>query len=165
MALDPGITDIDWDRLLTSAQWASTLSTLLTAAAKVASAEDGDDLSDLQDVLRTYVKMSPPKVQNLDAIASATIEDLMSVEINARVAAIASRNAELQKQIAIIAGATSDAKADAAQLRLEPVIQQLTQARQALEKLQQDYAAAGESASAWYKKAQSAIAGLNTFLS
>ena len=65
----------------------------------------------------------------------------------------------------LIAGATSDAKADAAQLRLEPVIQQLTQARQALEKLQQDYAAAGDSASAWYKKAQSAIAGLNTFLS
>lgn len=164
MALDENTKHIDWDRLLTTAEWADTLRFLLSEATTVAGSQNTDDMDDLQDILRTYIKKSPPKVQHLDSIASGVIEDLMGADLNIRLAAIRSRNTDLKKQIDIIEGVTAEAKANAAELRLEPVIQQLNLARQSLEKLRQDYEAAGDTANSWYKKTQDLIASLSTFL-
>lgn len=76
MALDENTKHIDWDRLLTTAEWADTLRFLLSEATTVAGSQNTDDMDDLQDILRTYIKKSPPKVQHLDSIASGVIEDL-----------------------------------------------------------------------------------------
>jgi len=159
------VGEINWDRLLTTESWAATLQTLVDASARALGQGNMEDIDLLQEQLRTFIKRSPPKAAMLDTIASGVLDDLMASDLASGLAAIRGRNAELQRQLLVIKGVTVDAKADAARLRLEPVIAQLTQTTQSLEKLLKEYEDAKDTKNPWYKKTRDALSGLQALLS
>lgn len=154
----------DWDRLLTTAEWAESLKKIMVSASSAVETSNHADISALQELLRTYIKRSPAKVQFLDEIAAGLLDDLMSVDFDESIKSIKNRNAELQQQIDVIKGVTADAKADAAALRLEPVIDQINKAKVALEKLKHDFEQSNDTNNGWYTKADTALTGIKEFL-
>ena len=155
---------IDWDRLFTTEAWAELLKQISVAALHAVEAADLDRMGRLQEILRSYTRKSPPKVQSLDLIANDLAADLMAADFVHTAEAIRSRNAELQRQMDVIKGTAEQAKSAAAALRLQPVIDQLNDARQALVQLREELEARKDTGNAWYQKAKDAISSLDAFL-
>ena len=92
---------------------------------------------DLQDLLQTFIKRSPAKVELLDVIARAAIEDLAIAEIAASLERISSRGVELTRATELVTAAATEAKKDARQLRLESTLEALAKAKAAIDALHQ----------------------------
>jgi AcrR family transcriptional regulator len=125
----------DWNNLILLEDWAETLETLL-AAAKAAIRGSEADREEVSRLLRTFVEKSPFNAKKLDDIATNSIISLNIADIEAALREIATRDDELQAQLAIIQAATDHAQADIKKLRLDQVNKTLATARTALKALQ-----------------------------
>ena len=72
---------IKFDELITIEDWSGALRQILEAAVKATEAKDALGRQDLMELLLTFIKRSPAKVEVLDMIAREAIEDLSLAEI------------------------------------------------------------------------------------
>ena len=126
---------IKFDELLTIEDWSNALRRILDAAVKVTEAKDALGRQDLMDLLLTFIKRSPPKVEVLDVIAREAIEDLALAEIPTSFERISWRSVELNRAVGLIDAVTAESKKDARELQLESTLDALTKARAAVEAL------------------------------
>jgi hypothetical protein len=131
--MPPGIK---FDELITIEDWSGALRRILEAAVKATEAKDALVRQDLMELLLTFIKRSPAKVEVLDMIAREAIADLSLAEISASLERmISARNAELNRSIALIDAVAAESKEDARTLQLESTLDALTKARAGVEAL------------------------------
>lgn len=126
---------IRFDELITIDDWSDALRKILDGAVKATQDKDSQTRQDLQDLLLTFIKRSPAKVELLDVIAREAIEDLALAEISASLERISSRSAELDRASGLIDAVTAEAKKDARQLQLESALDALGKAKAAIDAL------------------------------
>src|SRR4029453_1681559 len=126
---------IKFDELITIEDWSNALCRILDAAVKATEEKDAFGRQDLMDLLLTFIKRTPAKVEVLDVIAREAIEDLSLAEISVSLERISSRSAELTRAVDLIDAVTTEAKKDARALQLESTLGALTKARAAVEAL------------------------------
>ena len=124
---------IKFDELITIDDWTDALRRTLDAAVEATQAKDAPGRRDLQDLLQTFIKRSPAKVELLDVIAREAIEDLAIAEISMSLERISSRSAELTRATGFVEAATVEAKKDVRQLRLETTLDALAKAKAAID--------------------------------
>ncbi len=129
------IPKIKFDELITIEDWSGALETILDAAVKATENADSQERQDLQDLLLTYIKRSPAKVELLDVIAREAIEDLALAQIAVSLERISSRSAELDRAVALIKNVTAEAKKDERSLQLESTLDALAKAKAAIDAL------------------------------
>ena len=127
------LPSIRFDELITIDDWAGALRLILDAAVQATRNKDAQTRRDLQDLLQNFIKRSPAKVELLDVIARAAIEDLAIAEISASLEKISSRSAELTRAVGLVAAATTEARKDARQLQLESTLDALAKAKAAID--------------------------------
>lgn len=127
---------IQFDELITIDDWSGALRRILEAAVKATEAKDALGRQDLMDLLLTFIKLLPAKVEVLDMIAREAIQDLSLAEISASLERMtSSRIAEVNRSIGLIDAVTAESKRDARALQLESTLDALTKARAAVEAL------------------------------
>ena len=127
---------IKFDELITIEDWSGALRRILEAAVKTTEAKDALGRQDLMELLFTFIRQSPARVEVLDMIAREAIEDLSLAEISASLERMLSaRNAELSRSIGLIDAVAAESKRDARALQLESTLDALTKARAAVEGL------------------------------
>ena len=126
---------IKFDTLVTIDDWSGALRKIIDAAVAATANKDARTRQELQDLLLVYIKKSPAKVELLDVIAREAVEDLALVEIGVSLERIASRSAELERAVDLIAAVTAEAGKSARALQLERTIDALTAARAAVDAL------------------------------
>jgi predicted ATP-dependent protease len=129
------IPRIKFDVLITIEDWSGALRTILDAAVEATTNKASQDRQDLQDLLLTFIKRSPAKIELLDTIAHEAVEDLAVAEISVSLERISSRSAELDRAVGLIDAVTAEAKKDARALQLESTLDALTKAKAAIEAL------------------------------
>jgi hypothetical protein len=129
------MANINFDLLITIEDWAGALQQLLDDAKAAIQANDQQAKLDAQSALRTFTKLSPVEAEFLDNIALKAINDLFTSVASAALAAIASRNAELQQATKLIKDVSSQAEKDAKSIQFEKVISAMDKARSAAEAL------------------------------
>jgi len=127
---------IKFDELITIEDWSDALRRILDAAVKATEDENAQGRQDLMDLLLTFIKRSPAKVEVLDVIAREAIDDLALAEISASLERISKRSAELDRAVGLIEAVTAEAKKDARQLQLESTLEALGKAKAAVDALQ-----------------------------
>lgn len=156
--------DYDWGSMLTTREWAEALKDILADADGAVKREDVNAISSSMNMLRTFIKKSPPKCQSLDNIAHALLSDLLVADMSAATKAIASHSSALNQHVDVINGVANDAKKSAEQLRLEPVISQMEKAKEALVSLKKEIEEKKEQGTALYGKVTDVLAGVQRFL-
>ena len=131
------LPSIKFDELITIDDWTRALRLVLDAAVEATRSADAQTRRDLQDLLQTFIKRSPAKVELLDVIAREAIEDLAIAEISASLERISSRGAELSRAVGLVAAASSEAQKDARQLHLESTLDALARAKAAIDAFNQ----------------------------
>ena len=129
------MTQVNFPRLVTIEDWAEALSHILEDAAAAVAATDAAGRLEAQRLLLDFIKQSPSKCDALDDIASKASQDLYAATVEQAVQAIAARNAELARAVALIQGVTVEAGKDAAEIQFERVMdlgERLTAAAKAL---------------------------------
>jgi hypothetical protein len=126
---------IKFDALITIEDWSDALRKILDAAVKATEDKDAEGRQDLMDLLLTFIKRSPAKVELLDVIAREAIEDLSLAEISESLQRISSRSAELNRAVGLIDAVTVEAKKDARKLQLESTLDALAKAKAAIDAL------------------------------
>lgn len=126
---------IKFNELVGIDEWAAALRKILDAAVAATADKDAEDRQALMDLLLTFIKSSPAKVEVLDVIAREAIEDLSLAEISASLERISSRNAELVRAVGLIDAVTAEAKKDARTLQLETTLDALAKAKAAIDAL------------------------------
>jgi len=129
------MANINFDMLITAEDWADALQQLLDDAKAAINANDQQAKLDAQDSLRTFSKLSPVQFEFLDNIAHKAVNDLFNSVAGSALAAISSRNAELQQATKLIKNVTSEAQKDAKSIQFEKVISVLDKAKSAAEAL------------------------------
>ena len=133
---------IKWDELLatgTIEDWSNALDEIVKEAEGAIKQENVAKKIELQDLLKKYIKLSPPvpALDTLDEIAKKTYDDLFIDIVGESIAAIASRNAELKKARDLIVGVTEQAKKDKKSIMLENVVDALDKSKMILETLKE----------------------------
>src|SRR6185503_10909888 len=113
------MANINFDLLVTIADWAGALQQLLDDAKAAIQGNDQQAKLDAQTALRSFIKQSPVEAEFLDDIALRAINDLFLSVASAALAAIASRNAELQQATKSINAVTSKAEKDVKSIQFE----------------------------------------------
>jgi hypothetical protein len=131
------LPSIKFDELITIDDWAEALRRILDAATEATRNKNAQGRRDLQDLLATFIKRSPAKIELLDVIARETIEDLAIADISASLERISGREAELTRAVGLVTAATTEAKKDARQLKLESTLDALARAKAALDAFSQ----------------------------
>jgi hypothetical protein len=126
---------IKFDELITIEDWSNALRKILDAAVKATEDENAEGRQDLMDLLVTFIKRSPAKVEVLDVIAREAIDDLSLAEISASLQRISSRSAELNRAVGLIDAVTAEAKKDARKLQMENTLDALAKAKAAIDAL------------------------------
>jgi hypothetical protein len=126
---------IKFNELITIEDWSAALHRILDAAAEATRDEDADGRQALMDLLLTFIKRSPAKVEVFDVIAREAIEDLSLAEISVSLDRLASRSAELTRAVGLIDAVTAEAKKDARTLQLESTLDALRKAKLAVDAL------------------------------
>ena len=126
---------INFDLLITIADWAGALQQLLDDARAAIQASNQQAKLDAQTALRTFIKQSPVEAEFLDNIALQAINDLFIAVASAALAAIAARNADLQKATKSLQDVTSKAEKDVKSIQFEKVISAMDKAKSAAEAL------------------------------
>ena len=129
------LPEIKFDELITIDEWSDALRKILAAAVAATRNKDAVGRQALMDLLLTFIKRSPAKVEVLDVIAREAIEDLALAEISASLERISSRNAELNRAVGLIDAVTVEAKKDARKLQLEATLDALAKAKIAIDAL------------------------------
>ena len=127
---------IKFDELITIDDWSGALRKILDAAVKATENRDAQGRQDLMDLLLTFIKRSPAKVEVLDVIAREAIDDLALAEISVSLERISSRSAELSRAVGLIEAVTEEANKDARELQLETTLDALAKAKAAVDALQ-----------------------------
>src|SRR5919205_4123997 len=123
------MANINFDDLVTISDWAGALQQLLNDAKAAISANDQQAKLNAQDALVTFSKLSPPNVEFLDSIAHRAVNDLFISVTDSALAAIASRNTELQQATKLIKNVSEQAQKDAKSIQFENVISALDKAK------------------------------------
>lgn len=126
---------INFDLLVTLPDWAGALQKLLDDAKAAIQANDQQAKLDAQTALQAFADRSPVEAEFLDNIALKAIEDLFLSVASAALAAIAARNADLQKATKTLQGVTSQAEKEAKSIQFEKVISAMDKAKSAAEAL------------------------------
>lgn len=126
---------INFDDLVTIADWADALQLLMNDAKAALTANDQDAKIKTQDMLRTFIKRSPVETEFLDDIAFKAINDLFISVAGTALNAISARNAELQQATKLIKNVSSQAQKDAKAIKFTAVISALDKAKSAAEAL------------------------------
>lgn len=129
------MAQINFDTLVTIDDWAGALRQLLNDATAAISANDQQAKLDAQDALRTFSKLSPVQCEFLDNIAHKAVNDLFISVADSALAAIASRNAELQQATKLIKNVAAEAQKETKSIQFEKVISALDKAKSAAETL------------------------------
>lgn len=129
------MANINFDTLITIDDWAGALQQLLDDATAATNANDQQAKLEAQDALRTFSKLSPPQAEFLDTIAHKAVNDLFISVADSALAAIASRNTELQQATKLIKDVSIQANKDAKSIQFEKVISALDKAKSAADAL------------------------------
>lgn len=129
------MAQINFDSLVTIDDWAGALQQLLNDAKAAINANDQQAKLNAQEALRTFSKLSPVQCEFLDNIAHKAVNDLFISVADSALAAIASRNAELQQATKLIKNVATEAQKDAKSIQFERVISALDKAKSAAETL------------------------------
>jgi hypothetical protein len=124
---------IKFDELITIEDWSNALRKILDAAVKATEDKDAQGRQDLMDLLLTFIKRSPAKVEVLDVIAREAIDDLALAEISSSLERISSRSTELNRAVGLIGAVTAEATKDARELQLESTLDALAKAKAAID--------------------------------
>jgi len=110
----------EWDALNTFADWSGALHELLSQAAQVIQTGDIHQKVAVQDALNQFIMHSPNAIaRQLDDIAGRAVHDIFITTVEAALANIASRTAELNMHVKTVNAVTAEAEADARSIRLE----------------------------------------------
>ena len=121
---------IKFDELFTVEDWSNALRRILDAAVKAIEAKDALGRQDLMDLLLTFIKRSPARVEVLDVMAREAIEHLTVAEVSASLERLSSsRTAELNRAVMLMGAAAAESKKDARGRQLESTFDALTKAR------------------------------------
>jgi hypothetical protein len=126
---------IKFEELITIDQWSEALRKILAAALTATENKDSVERRDLQDLLLTFIKKSPAKIELLDVIAREAIEDLALAEIAVSLERISARAAELDRASGLIDAVSADARKDVRTLQLESALDSLAKAKIAIDTL------------------------------
>lgn len=126
---------IKFNELITIDDWSAALQRVLDAATEATRDEDAEGRQALMDLLLTFIKRSPAKVEVLDVIAREAIEDLSLAEISVSLERLASRSAELTRAAGLIDAVAAEARKDARTLQLESTLDALKKAKLAVDAL------------------------------
>jgi hypothetical protein len=126
---------INFDLLITIADWAGALQQLLDDARAAIQANIQQAKLVAQSALRSFIKLSPVEAEFLDNIAVKAINDLFISVAAAALAAIGSRNAELQEATKSIKNVTAKAEKDTKSIQFDKVIAAMDKAKSAAEAL------------------------------
>jgi hypothetical protein len=129
------VPTIKFDELITIDDWSGALRRILDAAIEATRNKESQQRQELQDLLLTFTRRSPAKVEVLDVIARKAIEDLAVAEISASLERMASRSAELDRAGGLIEAVTAEATKDARKLQLESTFTALAKAKAAIDAL------------------------------
>ena len=129
------MANINFDLLITIQDWAGALQQLLDDAKAAIQGNDQQARLNAQTALRTFTKLSPVEAEFLDNIALEAINDLFNSVASQALAAIASRNAELEDATKLIKNVSSQAQKDAKSIQFEKVISAMDKAKSAAEAL------------------------------
>ena len=128
---------INWDALSTVDDWSDALQALLAEAKSAIRNNDSDKRLDLQAQLSDFIVKSPGLCAPLDAVARAAARDLFTAEVDAALAALAARDAELAAAVLSIRGATEKADESARSIQFRKVIDALDRSKAALDELKE----------------------------
>ena len=126
---------IKFNELISIEDWSGALQRILDAAAEATRNEDSEARQGLMDLLLTFIKRSPAKIEVLDVIAREAIEDLSLAEISISLERLASRSAELSRAVGLIDAVAAEARKDARTLQLESTLDALRKAKVAVDAL------------------------------
>jgi hypothetical protein len=126
---------IKFDELITIDEWSNALRKILDASVEATENKDSTERRDLQDLLLTFIKKSPAKVELLDVIAREAIEDLALAEISVSLERISARTAELNRAVGLIEAVTADAGKDVRKLQMKSALDALAKAKVAIDTL------------------------------
>ncbi|MFL6227999.1 MAG: hypothetical protein ACJ741_04375 [Pyrinomonadaceae bacterium] len=129
------MAQIDWDALSTVDDWSNALKTLIGEAKAAVQNNDSDARLTTQASLTDFITNSPSFCAPLDAVARDTARDLFNSEVNAALASLASRDADLAKATAAIQGATAHADQSAKSIQFKQAIDFLDKSKAALAQL------------------------------
>lgn len=129
------LPQIKFDDLINIEDWSGALREIVDAAVEATEKKDAVTRRDLQDLLLTFIKRSPSKVELLDVIARKAIEDLALAEIAVSLERISSRSAELNRAAGLVEAVTAEAGKGARKLQLESTLDALAKAKAAIDAL------------------------------
>jgi hypothetical protein len=129
------MAQIDFGTLTTVDDWSNALKTLIDDARTAIQNNDSDARLATQAQLTDFITNSPSFCAPLDAVARDTARDLFTSEVNAALAALASRDADLARATANINGATAHANQSARSIQFTQAINFLDKSKDALAQL------------------------------
>lgn len=115
--------NIEWNKLKKIADWAEVLNDLLDEAKSATEKNDSEKRREIRKLLVKFVEKSPLKCANLSDIASEEAKDIISDQVDERLKAIASRNAELKKLVRLMNDVTAEAREDEKELQFKTLIE------------------------------------------
>ena len=158
---------INWDALATLDDWAGALKSLIADAKDAVRGGDQNKKIDVQSQLADFVERAPAFCAPLVPVARATGRDLFGAVVATALAALASRDADLQKAVEGIQGATAKADKSAQSIQFTQVIDVLDRSKAALnelKELQEQLAAPDQDLLAKIKAVTAAIDNLQTIV-
>lgn len=126
---------INWDALTTPDDWAGALKTLIADAKDAVRGGDQSQKIDVQSQLADFVERAPAFCAPLVPVARAAGRDLFGSVVDKALADLATRDAELQKAVESIQGATAKADKSAQSIQFAGVIDVLDRSKAALNEL------------------------------
>jgi hypothetical protein len=129
------MAQIDFGTLTTVDDWSNALKTLIDDARIAVQNNDSDARLATQAQLTDFITNSPSFCAPLDVVARDTARDLFTSELNAALASLASRDADLAKATATIGGATAHANQSAKSIQFTQAISFLDKSKDVLVQL------------------------------
>jgi len=126
---------INFDALKTVDDWSGALDTLIAEGKAATRDNDSDKRLDVQAQLTDFITRSPSFAAPLDEVARAAARDLFIEQVDASLAALALRDADLKKATELLKGVAAKADADAKSIQFKKVIDILDRSKAALDEL------------------------------
>ena len=126
---------INFDALKTVDDWAGALDTLIAEGKAATRDNDSDKRLDVQAQLTDFITLSPSFAAPLDEVARGAARDLFIKQVDASLAALATRDAELRQATEALKGVTKKADDNAKSIQFKKVIDILDRSKAALEEL------------------------------
>ena len=128
---------INWDALATLDDWSGALKSLIADAKDAVRGGDQNKKIEVQSQLADFVEKAPAFCAPLVPVARDAGRDLFGSVIATALDALAARDADLQKAVEVIEGATAKADKSAQSIQFKAVIDVLDRSKAALNELKQ----------------------------